>query len=206
MNRDTAQVWFDSNLTRYFTWLIPESDQIAAVGLIADGSEKAEEALNRFLEEKQLEPLESQAAAVPMHRFEFFGYHVGSGNNIFFVGDSGAQVKVTTVGGVVSGLHGARALSNAILNGRNYRKQLRELKRELDLHLLVRGVLNRFNEKDYDQLIAILDGRLKYVLREWTRDELTQSFLKLILAEPRLITLGAKALLRSMLSNFHSVR
>jgi flavin-dependent dehydrogenase len=201
VNKDTTQVWFDSNLTRYFSWLIPESDRIATVGLIADGSEKAEEALNRFLLSKQVEPLNLQAAPVPMHRFEFFGNHVAYGNNIFFVGDAGAQVKATTVGGVVAGLRGARALVNAILNGRNYHKELQGLKLELDLHLLFRRILNRFDEKDYDQLIGIIDGRLKYVLREWTRDEITQSLFKLILAEPRLITLGAKAFLKSILQN-----
>jgi len=69
---------------------------------------------------------------------------------------------------------------------------------ELHLHLLVRQVLNRFSDRDYDELIGMLDGGLKDVVQEWTRDELTQSFLRMIWAEPRLITLGAKALLRSL--------
>jgi flavin-dependent dehydrogenase len=201
VNKETTQVWFDSNLTRYFIWLIPESEQMAVAGLIADGREKAEEALDRFLQKKELEPLEVQAASVPMHRFDFFGNDVVSGDNIFFVGDAGAQVKVTTVGGIVTGLHGARALANALVNGRNYRKELRGLKRELDLHLLIRYVLNRFNEKDYDELIAMLDNGLKDILEESTRDELSKSFMSLILEQPRLITLGAKAFLRSMLQN-----
>ena len=58
---------------------------------------------------------------------------------------------------------------------------------------------NRFNDEDYDDLLGMLDGELKEVLQEQTRDELTYSFLRLLPAEPRLITLGAKALLKSLL-------
>jgi hypothetical protein len=84
------------------------------------------------------------------------------------------------------------------LNGRNYRKELRGLKLELDLHLFIRNVLNRFENEDYDCLIGMVDGKLKKILEEWDRDGIAHSFLKLVCAEPRLITLGAKAFLRSM--------
>ena len=164
-------------------------------------AEEADACLKAFLKERRFETLEFQAAMVPIHHFEWLGSFLTPGRNVFAVGDAAGQVKVTTVGGVVTGLHGARALATAILNGRNYRKELRELKFELDLHLLVRRVLNWFDEKDYDELIAMLDGGLKDILEESTRDELTKSFLSLILREPRLITLGAKAFLRSILPN-----
>jgi flavin-dependent dehydrogenase len=199
ISSDTVQVWFDSNQTKYFCWLIPESDEVAAVGLVAEDTQKAEEALMTFLWERQMEPIEFQSAMVPMHRFELMGGFGPEDQNVFIVGDAAAQVKVTTVGGVVAGLHGARALANAILNGRNYHKELRELKLELDLHLLIRHVLERFDNEDYDQLIGMVDRNLKDILAEWDRDELSHSFLKLIWAEPRLITLGAKALFKSII-------
>ncbi len=200
-NGDTSQVWFDSDQTKYFYWLIPESNRVGAMGLISDNIQEADACLKAFLKKRGLETLEFQTALIPMHHFEWLGGFLTPGRNVFVVGDAAAQVKVTTVGGVVTGLHGARALANAILNGRNYPKELRGLKLELDLHLLVRRVLNWFNEEDYDQLIAMLDGGLKDILQESARDELSKSFLGLILKEPRLITLGAKACLRSILSN-----
>jgi flavin-dependent dehydrogenase len=196
---DTYRVWFDTNRTNYFYWLIPESDRVAAVGLIAEDVRQAKAHLIEFLREKQLEAIEFQSAIVPMHRFGSANGTVDPNRNVFVVGDAAAQVKVTTVGGVVPGLHGARALAQAILNGRNYRKELGGLKMELHLHLLVRHVLNRFSNQDYDELIKMLDGGLKEILEDWTRDELTQSFLRMIWAEPRLITLGAKVFLRSIL-------
>ena len=196
---DTFQVWFDSDQTKYFYWLIPESDRTAAVGLIADDARQAEACLTVFLRDRELEPLEFQSAMVPMHRFGYAGGVLSNGRNVFAVGDAAAQVKVTTVGGVVPGLYGAKALAQAILNGRNYRKELIGLKMELNLHFLVRQVLNRFSDKDYDELIGMLDGGLKEILEKWTRDELAQCFLRLIWTEPRLITIGAKALLKSLL-------
>ena len=196
---DTYRVWFDTNQTKYFYWLIPESHRVAAVGLIAEDVPQAKARLIAFLREKQLEAIEFQSAIVPMHQFGNANGVMVPNRNVFVVGDAAAQVKVTTVGGVVPGLYGARALAQAILNGRNYRKELGGLKMELHLHLLVRHVLNRFSDQDYDELIGMLDGGLKEILEEWTRDELTQGFLRMIWAEPRLITLGAKVFLRSLL-------
>jgi flavin-dependent dehydrogenase len=195
----TYRVWFDTHRTNYFYWLIPESDRVATVGLIAEDVPQAKARLMEFLREKQLEAIEFQSAIVPMHQFGSANGAVDPNRNVFVVGDAAAQVKVTTVGGVVPGLYGARALAQAILNGRNYRKELGGLKMELHLHLLVRHVLNRFSDQDYDELIGMLDGGLKAILEEWTRDELAQSFLRMIWAEPRLITLGAKVFLRSLL-------
>jgi flavin-dependent dehydrogenase len=198
---DTSQVWFNPERTKYFYWLIPESDQVAIVGLIAEDPKIAESELKAFLQQQQLEPLEFQSSSVPMHRFELMSSVLRHNRNVFIVGDAAGQVKVTTVGGVVTGLHGARALATALLNGRNYRKESKELKLELDLHLLVRRVLNLLDDKDYDELIAMLDGGLKDILEDSNRDELTKSLLSLLLKEPRLITLGAKAFLRSILPN-----
>ncbi len=197
-DRETYRVWFDTSRTNYFYWMIPESDRVAAVGLIADDGFQAKARLSEFLQEKELEAIEFQSSIVPMHRFGSADGTMDSNRNIFVVGDAAAQVKVTTVGGVVPGLYGAKALAQAILNGRNYRKELSGLKMELHLHLLVRHMLNRFSDQDYDELIGMLDGGLKDVLQEWTRDELTQCFLRMIWAQPRLITLGARVFLRAL--------
>jgi hypothetical protein len=97
---------------------------------------------------------------------------------------------------VVTGLRGARAVVEAILNGSKTGREIGELKRELDLHLLVRRLLDGFTDADYDTLIDFLNGELKQVLSERTRDELSKMYLKLIASQPRLIMLGAKALLR----------
>jgi flavin-dependent dehydrogenase len=199
VNRHTYQVWFDPGRTKYFYWLIPESDETVAVGLIADDARQAGSSLKVFLQEQKLEPIEYQAAMVPMHKFEYATRVMEVSRKVFLIGDAAAQVKVTTVGGVVTGLRGARAVAEAILNGSNNGKEIGQLKRELDLHLLVRRLLDGFTDADYDRLIDLLNGELKEVLSERTRDELSQMYLKLVVSQPRLVMLGAKALLRGII-------
>ncbi len=196
LNRHTYQVWFDPSRTKYFYWLIPESDQVAAVGLIADDARQAGDNLKLFLQERELQPLDYQAAMVPMHRYGASPFSIE--RNVFLIGDAAAQVKLTTVGGVVTGLRGAQALAETILNKPTARRAVQALKRELDLHLFLRRLLDQFSDADYDRLIDWLDGDLSRLLSTRTRDELAHTFVKLIIAEPRLVGLGAKALLKAI--------
>ncbi len=198
VRRDTYQVWFDRQRTKYFYWLIPESDDIAAVGLIADEPREGNASLKSFLDEQGWEPLEYQASMVPMHKYEYSAKVKEVSRRVFLVGDSTAQVKVTTVGGVVTGFRGVRAVVEAILEGKSIGKESRGLKRELDLHLLVRKVLDGFSDEDYDRLIDFIDGQLKHILSAVTRDDLAMMYLKLVTSQPRLVMMSAKGLLRGI--------
>lgn len=204
LNRNTYQVWFDPSRTKYFYWLIPESDEIAAVGLIADDARQASASLKSFLAEQKLDPIEHQASMVPMHKFQLSAKVTEIRPKVFLVGDAAAQVKVTTVGGVVTGLRGARAVAEAILEGNNRSKESSQLKRELDLHLLVRRLLDGFTDVDYDRLLDFMDSDLVGVLSGETRDDLSRMYLNLITSQPKLLLLGAKALLRGPQSQVRS--
>src|SRR5262245_31186174 len=198
ISRDTYRVWFYPARTKYFYWLIPESDEMAAVGLIADDARQAGSALKSFLQEQGMEPIDYQASMVPMHKFQYFARVNEISRNVFLIGDAAAQVKVTTVGGVVTGLRGARAVVEAILNGRKTGKEISKLKRELDLHLLVRRMLDSFNDLDYDRLIDFLNRDLNEVVSNQTRDDLSRMYLDLVSSQPKLLVLGAKAFLRGV--------
>ena len=63
------------------------------------------------------------------------------------VGDAAGQVKVTTVGGTVTGIEGANAAARAILKRTSYRHELSSLKRELDLHWFIRVMLDRLDNR-----------------------------------------------------------
>jgi flavin-dependent dehydrogenase len=198
IDRNTYRVWFDPARTKYFYWLIPESDEMAAVGLIADDARQAGSALKSFLQEQSMEPIDYQASMVPMHKFQYFARVNEISRNVFLIGDAAAQVKVTTVGGVVTGLRGARAVVEAILNGRKTGKEISKLKRELDLHLLVRRMLDSFDDLDYDRLIDFLNRDLSEVVSNQTRDDLSRMYLDLVSSQPKLLVLGAKAFLRGV--------
>ncbi len=192
---DTAQVWFDPETTPYFYWLIPESHDRGAVGLIAEEGCDAKENLERFLACRRLEPIEIQAAKISVYAHTPRPWGRVSDCDIYLVGDAAGQVKVTTVGGLVSGLWGAKAAAKAILGQGNYGKELGPLRRELGLHLLMRSVLNRLSSADYDRLLELLDGKTTHLLGRYTRDELAKMFLRLLVAQPRLVSFAARLLL-----------
>ncbi|MDP9342155.1 MAG: NAD(P)/FAD-dependent oxidoreductase [Actinomycetota bacterium] len=189
---DTTRVWFRPEDTPYFYWLIPESERRGALGLIGEDGPDARRRLDRFLEEHGLEALEYQAARIPRYR-RWIPIHrrLGSGH-VYLVGDAAGQVKVSTVGGTVTGLRGAQAAAMAIL-GRRARPELRSLRRELDLHLWVRRLMHRFTVDDYRRLLDLLDGSAARVLAAHDRDDARRVFARLALARPRILVFGVRA-------------
>lgn len=199
LSPDTVRVWFDRRSTRFFYWLIPESPRVGAAGLIADTPVKAKRALERFLTAQDLEPIEYQAAWVPLHTLRRQPRAAKGDGRILLVGDAAGQVKVTTVGGVVTGMRGAAAAARSALQGTAYERELRPLRRELDAHALVRRVLDGFTDQDYDELLGLLNRRALDVLSRYNRDRLAHALWRLLPAQPRWLLLGARALTRRVL-------
>jgi len=56
--------------------------------------------------------------------------------------------------------------------------------------------LTGFGDGDYDLLLESLNLRTKGVLGRYNRDELKQALFRLLVAQPRLLFLAAKSLLR----------
>lgn len=191
---DTTRVWFVPDDTPYFYWLIPESNQRAALGIIGEDGRDTSRCIARFLEKKRIEPLQWQGARIPVYRkWVPVRRRVGNGE-VFLVGDAAAQVKVTTVGGVVTGFRGARGVAEAILRkGRG--GELRVLRRELGTHWLIRRALHRFQQKDYSQLVDLLNAATRESLGEISRDQSTRLLWNVILRQPRLVLLGLRGLL-----------
>jgi len=195
VSSDCVKVWFDRQRNQFFYWLIPESEASAVIGLISRNGKEARENLEAFLSSQKCEALEFQAARVPLHDPLLKPSRAISNSRILLVGDAAGQVKATTVGGVVAGLRGARAAVKAIVGRTHYRRALRPLKAELDLHSMMRAVLNGFGDRDYDRLLELLDTRTRNLLATHNRDEFKGAFFRLLLTQPRLLLLAAKTLL-----------
>lgn len=193
---DVTRVWFDRARTRFFFWLIPESSTTGVLGLIAEKPSNARQLLESFLEEHGYRGDEYQGAMIPLHQprrpIEWrFG-----GSRVLLVGDAAAHVKVTTVGGVVSGIWGAQAAAKSLVSGTPYRRELRALHRELYLHDLVRWFMDRFHGRHYDLLLRLLNRELDLLLRTNNRDSMATKAWSLARAQPRLFLLGLDAFVR----------
>lgn len=191
---DTTRVWFVPDDTPYFYWLIPESAERAALGVIGEDGRDTARCLARFLEKKHMEPLEWQGARIPVYRrWVPVKRRVGK-SEVYLVGDAAAQVKVTTVGGVVTGFRGALGVAQSILrNGPS--RELMALRRELDTHWLIRRTMHHFQQKDYSQLVDLLNLSTRDTLSEITRDESTRLLWNVLRRQPRLALLGLRGLL-----------
>src|SRR5262249_28810805 len=109
---------------------------------------------------------------------------------------AGGQVKVTTVGGTVTGLNGARAAAEAIAHQGSYRRIHWPLNRELILHWLIRHIWNRFGEDDYAALLHAMNDRVRAVLQRRNRDSWFGAIWPVLAARPQLLTLAARAAAR----------
>jgi len=191
---DTTRVWFVPDDTPYFYWLIPESSERGALGIIGEDGRDTKRCLARFLEKKQMEPLEWQGARIPVYRgWVPVRRRIGNGE-VYLVGDAAAQVKVSTVGGIVTGLRGALGVGQSILQ-KGGSKELTALRRELGTHWLIRRALHHFQQKDYSQLVDLLDASTRASLGEINRDESTRLLWNLVRRKPRLALLGLRGLL-----------
>ncbi len=191
---DTARVWFCPEQTPFFYWLIPESAGQGVLGIIGENGPQARRRLERFLDERGLEPMEFQAARTPSYRGWVLPSRRVGGGEVFVVGDAAGHVKLTTVGGVVTGLRGAAGVAETIATGR-FGPELRRLRRELALHFLIHRSLRRFTQADYSLLLDLLGPRARRVLATHTRDTAAAIMLRLCLTEPRLVLLGCRAFL-----------
>jgi flavin-dependent dehydrogenase len=194
MQPDTVRVWFVPDDTPYFYWLIPESPTRGALGLIGQSPNGTRKHLERFLEKRQLTPTSFQGAKIPVYKgWVPVERQLGKGK-VYLVGDAAGQVKVTTVGGIVTGFRGAIGVAEAILNGGDS-AELRRLRRELDLHLLLRRSLHHFQQTDYSQLVDLLNTSALMKLGEYSRDDALRVIFQICMSQPRLILMGLRGLM-----------
>jgi hypothetical protein len=97
------------------------------------------------------------------------------------------------VGGIVTGFRGAQGVAESILRGDG--RELLALRRELSTHWLLRRTMHYFQQKDYLQLVDLLNAATRNTLSEITRDESTKLLWNVLRRQPQLILLGLRGLL-----------
>jgi flavin-dependent dehydrogenase len=154
--------------------------------------------LRRFLEREGFKPLAYQGARIALYEpFLKVSARVGEAT-VLLVGDAAGHVKVTTVGGSVSGLLGAAAAARALIHHRRYQTELRAVTRELALHWGMRAALDRFDNQAYNRLVACVSPRVRTFLSLHNRDEMAEVAWQLPILQPRLLALAPHVLFRTL--------
>jgi flavin-dependent dehydrogenase len=191
MPSDTTRVWFLPEDTPYFYWLIPHSPTEGVIGLIAEDMKTGHDALERFMIQKGLKSHALQSAPTPIYN-QWIPIHRRIGNSdVYLVGDAAGHVKVTTVGGIVTGFRGALSVVDHIL-GKYNSPNIKILRRELEIHRLIRNILNKYSQKDYIELLDQLKPSTIKTLCAYSRDESLKLIFHLCLRRPKLLLIGLR--------------
>ena len=165
------------------------------MGSSASSGTDTKRRFERFLEKKNLEPLEWQGARIPVYRkWVPVRRRVGNGD-VYLVGDAAAQVKVSTVGGIVTGFRGALGVARIDFAESAAARELDALRRELSTHWLIRRTMHHFQQTDYSKLVDLLNATTRASLGEINRDQSTQLLWNVLRRQPQLVLLGLRGLL-----------
>ena len=150
------------------------------------------------MEQRHFRALAFQGARIPVYERWIPIERKLDAGRVYLVGDAAAHVKVSTLGGVVTGFRGALAVSESILNGEPSR-ELRSLRRELDLHKLIRRSIHGFRQADYSRLVDWMNDRMRRSLSRFSRDEAARVLWHVCRSQPRLLLMGLRGLLTNPL-------
>tara|TARA_Y100000310_G_scaffold218438_1_gene219733 strand:+ start:9105 stop:10181 length:1077 start_codon:yes stop_codon:yes gene_type:complete len=162
-----------------FGWVVPENNKVARLGIAAYTNAKQE--FDKLLKLRKAKIINYQSGMIPV----FDPKVQTSKDNVYLLGDAATQVKATTYGGIIQGMIAAKEMAKSFENyDRNWRKLVGK---DLLLSLYMRKVMDRFSEKDYNELVRLFNqNKLKTILEENDRDYPTKFILQIILKEPRL--------------------
>jgi len=160
-----AVMYFHPLWKQLFAWIVPEGHGIYRIGIAS--AKKVKQCFDIYLKMLGLNisnKIDQQGGIIPygiMNKSAF--------NNILLLGDAAGQVKATTGGGIVMLLIAAKQASNCIrlsIKQKNYSKKfikkhyekpcLRIIGKELKLHFVIRLILERFSDKDFEIFFKII--------------------------------------------------
>lgn len=195
-----TKVWFTTQDTPYFYWLIPDRGRKAVVGLIAEPGDNIKMILDKFLDKNLFQANDYQTGQAALYDGRLKNETRVGDLRILLVGDAASQVKVTTVGGTVTGLEGGKAAAAAILSGQSYYRTLKTCRKELSLHSFIRDLLHKMSAADYTILLNAITKSVQSFLEKHDRDAMRWQFWKLVFIQPKFVPLGLKLLFRSIFS------
>ncbi len=168
-----------------FSWIVPEDDKIARVGVIGVNSPKLVSDYKKLISKAKI--LEYQSGIIPL--YDPKQKLQKNKENIFLIGDSATQVKPTTYGGIIYGLLAGELLAK---DKNAYEKNFNQkLGKDLWVSLKMRNMMNGMQEKQANELISIFEKQTNSkILAEHDRDFPSKFIVKLLMKEAKLWKLG----------------
>ena len=175
--------WFGDYLAPgFFAWSVPEDEHHSRIGVAVTNDKNCAQCFQRLMKKFDGEIVDRQAAPIPIYNHK----SVIEKGNTYLVGDAAGLVKDTTGGGIITGMLSSKILAESIATNTSYSQNVKKLRKELWIHSKLRGMLNKFSNKDYSRLIRWMNSpRVQSILYTHPREYPSRFMLKLLLAEPR---------------------
>lgn len=172
-----------------FSWLVPEEKNIIKIGTLTKNSKQFKKFINDFKKTNKGKIIDYPSGIIPIYKKTSI-----QKNNIYLVGDSASQIKNTTGGGIIYGLHSAKILANSIIKKQNYQKQWnKKIKFHLISHNLIYKLFNKFTDKDFNLLIKLCSKKqIKKIIQNADREKPIKMLFKLIKSEPKFLLFTKK--------------
>ncbi len=177
-------------LKKGIAWVVPVNKDFVRIGVAA--KEKTSKEFQRLLKKKLGEEFKKKARKYNAGLIPVYNPKTKTqsrSRRTFLIGDAATMVKATTLGGIIQGLEAAGALAGSIMEKKDYEKLWKKrIGKELWLSLKMRNIMDKFTEKDYNELIRIFrKENNRKILESEERDFPSRFITKLMLQEPNLL-------------------
>lgn len=184
---DVFEVWLGSMAPGLFAWSVPENKTISRVGVACPKSSSIyfDSFLKRMgVEKKDIQCM--QGGLIPIYNPAL----QTKKENTYIIGDAATHVKATTGGGIIPGMLAAQSLVKDIDGKKDYEWGWKKsIGRELRMHLLIRTMLDKFSDNDYDQLIGMVKReKVRSIIQHHDREFPIALAFDLLIHEPRFLT------------------
>ena len=179
----------------FIGWSVPESESVVRLGVASRKNAKMH--FDWMMKKRNGKILEWQSGVIPVYNSKL----KTEKDNVYLVGDAAGQVKATTHGGIIPGMCASEILCDVLvddLRKGSYEKGWRKkIGKDLKIHLLIRKIMNKFDEKDYDELVELTgQDKITKLIGKYDREYPSKLLISMVFKEPRFLKY-AKFLLRS---------
>jgi digeranylgeranylglycerophospholipid reductase len=168
-----------------FSWIVPEDEKIARVGVIGADNRKLLSDYRILLGRAKV--IGDQSGLIPL-------YNPGQalrkpGEEIYLLGDAATQVKATTYGGIIYGLLAGTYLADY---RQGYERAFaKKLGKDLWISLKMREYMNRMSDEDANELVKIFSKKHNNeVIAGHDRDFPSKFIVQLLMKEAKLWKIG----------------
>ena len=202
-----AVLYFHPLWKQLFGWIVPEGNNIYRIGIAS--SKNVKECFLIYLKKLGIDinnKIDQQGGIIPygiMNKSAF--------NNVLLLGDAAGQVKATTGGGIVMLLTAAKYASNCVrlsIRQNNFSKRfikkhyekpcLKVIGKELKLHYVIRLILERLSNKDFETFFKIIkENKIEQLISLYGDMDFPKDLIFKLLKNPSVFTFIIKFALRN---------